>query len=647
MVRGEQDFVFDGTCFRSNVVPNDGGSGEDVTKTTVFEDVVPILERDAGTVTFGRSDYGCNDTVRVTVRDTNVANDTLSVSLSTLSNDFESVTVMRSGPNSNQFSGTINTGAQPVARNDGTLQVMGAELITATYVDRDDGAGDLATSTATANVDCQPPIITDVAVTNTGGSFALIEFLTDEPATGVVLYGLECISAFDTSSGNLTTEHAVVLRDLDPTTDYAFFVEATDAAGNVGIALNQGTCFEFSTTERTEYFTETFAPVLPFDLANTQLTFTPTGNDRHYNVCVQDAGDSFPVPADKGTGLPLADDDAEEIALSEGATVALFGMEFDSFFVGSNGYLTFDIPDNEFRQSVAVHFAQIRLSGVFVDLNPTTGGQVVVSELDDRVAITYDGISEFDVDNANNFQIELFYSGLIRITYLVVEATDGIVGLSEGMGVPSDFEPTNFDTVGSCRDLDSDGDRLSDSDELNVHGTNPLDPDSDGDDLPDGWEVATGLDPLDNTGVNGRDGDGDEDNLSNIDEFNAGTLPGVADSDGDGTDDGQEVADGSDPVDMDRRHSLDTSGDWNIGLTELLRAVQFFNVGNFHCLEGTEDGFAPGVNETRQDCRPHSGDFMEQNWSFELAEMLRMIQLFNSPGYERNLLGEDGYLPLM
>jgi len=45
--------------------------------------------------------------------------------------------------------------------------------------------------------------------------------------------------------------------------------------------------------------------------------------------------------------------------------------------------------------------------------------------------------------------------------------------------------------------LDSDDDLLTDDEEINVHGTNPNDADTDGDGTPDGLEVARGLDPLD------------------------------------------------------------------------------------------------------------------------------------------------------
>ncbi|MET0646110.1 MAG: Ig-like domain-containing protein, partial [Pyrinomonadaceae bacterium] len=44
---------------------------------------------------------------------------------------------------------------------------------------------------------------------------------------------------------------------------------------------------------------------------------------------------------------------------------------------------------------------------------------------------------------------------------------------------------------------DRDEDGLSDGDELNTHRTSPLQPDTDGDDIPDGVEVRTGSNPLD------------------------------------------------------------------------------------------------------------------------------------------------------
>jgi len=54
--------------------------------------------------------------------------------------------------------------------------------------------------------------------------------------------------------------------------------------------------------------------------------------------------------------------------------------------------------------------------------------------------------------------------------------------------------------------------------------------DSDGDGLPDAWEIANGLDPHDATGVNGANGDPDGDGLTNMQEYLAGTDPHNAQS---------------------------------------------------------------------------------------------------------------------
>ncbi|WP_338685143.1 hypothetical protein [Haloferula helveola] len=94
-------------------------------------------------------------------------------------------------------------------------------------------------------------------------------------------------------------------------------------------------------------------------------------------------------------------------------------------------------------------------------------------------------------------------------------------------------------------DADTDGDTLSDGDEVLVYGTDPadLDGDTDNDTLPDGWEVANGLDPNDNGTVdpdNGAAGDPDNDLLANSDEYNGGTAssdPQDPDTDNDGLDD--------------------------------------------------------------------------------------------------------------
>ena len=107
---------------------------------------------------------------------------------------------------------------------------------------------------------------------------------------------------------------------------------------------------------------------------------------------------------------------------------------------------------------------------------------------------------------------------------------------------------------------DTDGDGLSDAEEVQTHGTDPLKADSDGDGLTDSEEVNThGTDPL--------KADSDGDGLSDKDEILAvngyATDPLNADSDGDGMDDKFEIDNGYNPLDS----SDGLSDDDNDGLT--------------------------------------------------------------------------------
>lgn len=96
----------------------------------------------------------------------------------------------------------------------------------------------------------------------------------------------------------------------------------------------------------------------------------------------------------------------------------------------------------------------------------------------------------------------------------------------------------------SLEDWDPDGDGLSNYAEITTHQTNPLDWDSDHDGMPDDWEISHGLDPNDDGSTdpaNGADGDPDGDGLSNEFEYWYWADPNLADTDGDGLNDYDEV----------------------------------------------------------------------------------------------------------
>ena len=117
----------------------------------------------------------------------------------------------------------------------------------------------------------------------------------------------------------------------------------------------------------------------------------------------------------------------------------------------------------------------------------------------------------------------------------------------DGDGLGLDEEKDNGTDPDSA---DSDGDGLSDGAEVNTHGTNPNDPDTDRGGMSDGTEVTLGRNPTNpnddqaDESPSGDDGsdDSDNDGLSNSDETNIhGTNPNQIDTDGDGLNDGEEV----------------------------------------------------------------------------------------------------------
>ena len=117
--------------------------------------------------------------------------------------------------------------------------------------------------------------------------------------------------------------------------------------------------------------------------------------------------------------------------------------------------------------------------------------------------------------------------------------------------------------------VDTDGDGLSDTDELTIHNTSPTDPDTDDDGVDDFTEVSKGSDPV-------NDNDFDLDGLTNLEETSGsenpftgltlGATPGDTtdwcnpDSDYDGILDGEEVVAGSDLF-VTNPNASDTDGD--------------------------------------------------------------------------------------
>ncbi|MFA7691371.1 MAG: M4 family metallopeptidase [Candidatus Hydrogenedentales bacterium] len=179
------------------------------------------------------------------------------------------------------------------------------------------------------------------------------------------------------------------------------------------------------------------------DFTDYEVTFTPNV----YNLPIKRSGGSIT--------LPMTDDGVASLPLN-GKVFPFFGVPYSEVYLSSNGTLIFlDLESLFGNESVgtlldiptlAAHFALPRISFLFADLAPHIGGAIWAKELDDRIVVSFENVAV--KPGADNYgsnvgritaQVELFDSGTIRITYLNTDVDGGIVGLSDGRGVPEEL----------------------------------------------------------------------------------------------------------------------------------------------------------------------------------------------------------------
>lgn len=150
-------------------------------------------------------------------------------------------TILLTETASHTFEGFIQvTDAAPV-HGDNKISVIHGDTITAEYA----GASD----PATVDVDCAPPVISNVTITDLTSRSALISFNTNEMVTALVRYG-DTVPDTVVEAENAGVSHAILLENLDDCTLYFFQVEATDLAGNETIDSSGGSYYHFVTLER-------------------------------------------------------------------------------------------------------------------------------------------------------------------------------------------------------------------------------------------------------------------------------------------------------------------------------------------------------------------------------------------------------------
>lgn len=204
------------------------------------------------------------------------------------------------------------------------------------------------------------------------------------------------------------------------------------------------------TVKPPDCFTESF-DAGNSDLDFLSLTFSPDGSSAYYEAC-RERVEEFPTDPNGGTYIPLGDDDFTEVVLSNDANILFYGARYDRFYIGSNGYITFEQGDTEFLASLENHFNMPRISPLFTDLTPADSQSISYKQLQDRVAVTFQNVPLYgDKTAKNSFQVEMFFiDGTIRVSWLDVAATSGVAGLSEGYGLPPQFIESDLSEYVPC-----------------------------------------------------------------------------------------------------------------------------------------------------------------------------------------------------
>ncbi|HEX4824913.1 MAG TPA: proprotein convertase P-domain-containing protein, partial [Candidatus Polarisedimenticolaceae bacterium] len=200
----------------------------------------------AGSIKLDAGAYNCTATIAVTVVDGNVPGPNVTVTIaSTTEPGGEIVTLSPAGGST--YAGTIAVTTNAPAA-DGQLSITTGDLITASYIDADDGQGgtNLPRQT-TALADCSGPVLSKVEASRVSFDSARVAWKTNEPSTSVVKYGTAVPPATTLGNTAQVYDHAVDIAGLAECTTYFFSAASTDNVGNATTDTASGAYYSFTT----------------------------------------------------------------------------------------------------------------------------------------------------------------------------------------------------------------------------------------------------------------------------------------------------------------------------------------------------------------------------------------------------------------
>lgn len=171
----------------------------------------------------------------------------------------------------------------------------------------------------------------------------------------------------------------------------------------------------------------------PFDFGNKGVKYIRKGKG---GFKVKKQGGS--VTQASGEKLSLGDDDSVRVDLPD-FRIKFYGKSYDSFFVNSDGNITFKKSDtaSTARDLRRVLVGPPRISPLFADLDPSSAtgeGGVYVRFGEGKVIVTWWNVPNFGERNLNNFEVIITARGNIEYQYGIVASNEAIVGVAPGGG---------------------------------------------------------------------------------------------------------------------------------------------------------------------------------------------------------------------
>jgi hypothetical protein len=261
--------------FPFDTVPTNGPATNNA--VALLKNIIKFLApgvNGAAIVRLDRTAYTTNDLVTVEVGDTDlIGAGTTTATFAASSRTNRTAVTLFETTHPGLFKGYVTLVAGVAGANQ--LRVQHGDTIVCTNFDVSNNTNVVATAT----VDTQPPVISQVAAI-TDYANALISWRTSEPADSAVQYSEQPLPAETTYSSQFTTNHALTVSGLAANRTYFYQVVSRDAAGNTTVDDNSGNLYSFTTLK---------APTPPwFDNleagSNNWTVFADSGSDVNWRI---------------------------------------------------------------------------------------------------------------------------------------------------------------------------------------------------------------------------------------------------------------------------------------------------------------------------------------------------------------------------